>query len=479
MLSMTNSRWSVLAASAAALVACSSSSGNGAAPNPDAGPDASVAIGSSSPLCTGTGRCVAIPAGAAESDISGAFATVKDGDTIAFAAGMYSFDNQLALGMANNVTIVGAGIGQTNLDFTNQKAGDDALFAQSVQNLTVRGLTIQNSPGNASRFLTVTGLTIDTVEVKWASTNLASHGAYGLYPVQCTNVLIENSKIGGAADSGIYVGQSQHIVVRNNEAYQNVAGIEIENSYYADVTGNNAHDNTGGILVFALPGLMQEGTHDVRVFMNTIQSNNTKNFAAMSDIVSLVPAGTGFFVMASANVEVFQNTISGNNTSAMGIISYAITQMAPGDPNYNQYGSRIYFHDNMFMNNGTKPDLTNQIGLVLTTGTSAYPGMKVPDVLWDGIYDNGPMPEAGAPADAEASDAGVTAEAGVPGDDGGPSASNPLDLCIQEPNASAVCNLNFLELDPNNPNEAAIVSCNSAPFNCSLPAVQPVSFPGL
>ena len=43
--------------------------------------------------------------------------------------------------------------------------------------------------------------------------------------------------------------------MRNTEAYFNVAGIEIENSYYADVYDNVAENNTAGILVFDLPDL--------------------------------------------------------------------------------------------------------------------------------------------------------------------------------------------------------------------------------
>ena len=38
----------------------------------------------------------------------------------------------------------------------------------------------------------------------------------------------------------------------------NAAGIEIENSYYADVY-NNIGKNTGGILVFDLPNLPKQG----------------------------------------------------------------------------------------------------------------------------------------------------------------------------------------------------------------------------
>ncbi|MFZ4083138.1 MAG: right-handed parallel beta-helix repeat-containing protein [Pirellula sp.] len=48
---------------------------------------------------------------------------------------------------------------------------------------------------------------------------------------ECTNFLIEDCIAIGASDAGIYVGQSQDIVVRNCRAERNVAGIEIENSH--------------------------------------------------------------------------------------------------------------------------------------------------------------------------------------------------------------------------------------------------------
>ncbi len=381
----------------------------------------------------------------------GAFATVKDGDTIALAAGTYQFNDQITIGTANNLTIVGAGKGKTVLDFHGQKVGgEDALFAQSIKGLTFEDFTVQDSPGNASRVLDVTGLTFRSVEVKWTSTDSKSHGAYGLYPVQSTNVLIENCSISGASDSGIYVGQSQQIVVRNNEAFANVAGIEIENSFFADVYANSAHDNTAGILVFDLPGLMQEGGHNIRVYMNTIQSNNTENFAAMGDIVGLVPGGTGFFVMANHDVEVFQNTIVGNKDSGSGIISYALAQMPFTDKNYYQWPSNVYLHDNMYMGDGTMPDVQAQIGQVLETGWNAYPGGHVPDVLWDGIAD--------------------------PGKPAGP---NPMQLCIKEPQASAVCNMHFDQLDTNAPDETKIIVCDATPFDCTLPPLPAVSFAGL
>jgi parallel beta-helix repeat protein len=380
--------------------------------------------------------------------VAAAFATAQDGDTIAFAAGTYTFTNQLALGTANGVTVIGAGQSQTTLDFSGQKAGEDGIFAQSVQNLTFQGFSVKDTPGNAFKTLGVTGVTWRDVGASWTALD-DTDGAYGFYPVQSTQVLVEHCTVSGASDSGIYVGQSQQIVIRNNEVFSNVAGIEIENSFFADVHDNNAHDNTGGILVFDLPGLQQEGGHDVRVFNNTIHQNNTKNFAVKSDIVSKVPGGTGFFVMANHDVEVFGNAISGNDTLGAGVISYAVAQDPITDPSYYEWPANISLHDNTYSGNGSQPDAYTQMGLLLATGMGTYPGGHVPDVLWDGITD----PAKGT----------------------GP---NPMTICINEPSASAVCDMHFDKVDLSNPNLNAM-ACDPAPFQCTLAPLAAVTWQGL
>jgi len=405
------------------------------------------------PLCTGSGRCVTFAKGAAEGDIAGAFSTVAKGDAIVFGPGTYAFTNQLALGTADGVSIVGSGPDQTVLDFAGQKAGEDALFAQSVNDLRFEGFTVKDSPGNAIKTLSVTGLTMRSLTVTWSGAGTPNNkmdGAYGLYPVQSTNVLIEKCTISGASDSGVYVGQSQNVVVRDNEAFQNVSGIEIENSFFADVHDNRSHDNTAGILVFDLPGLKQEGGHSIRVYSNTITHNDTPNFAAMGDIVSLVPAGTGFFVMANHDVEIFQNTFDGNDTGAAGIISYALAQMPFTDPNYVEYPSRVYIHGNTYTNNGTKPDGLNQIGLVLSVGLASYPGGHAPDVLYDGIVD----PNA-------------------------PPGPNPMTICVGEASTTTVCNAHFDMLDMTTLDITKTIVCDASPYACTLPPLPAVTFPGL
>src|SRR5690606_32186800 len=151
----------------------------------------------------------------------------------------------------------------------------------------------EDTAGDGLKVEGADGVTIRRVRVTWNGTPGPDNGAYGLYPVQCQNVLIEGSLVEGASDAGIYVGQSDTIVVRDNQVRNNVAGIEIENSSNADVHGNTATGNTGGVLVFNLPGLQVQNGAVTRVFDNTIVENNLDNFAPEGNIVGLVPRGTG------------------------------------------------------------------------------------------------------------------------------------------------------------------------------------------
>ena len=123
------------------------------------------------------------------------------------------------------------------------------------------------------------------IRTEWTGGPKSTNGAYGLYPVESKDVLIDGCIAIGASDAGIYVGQSENIIVRNSRAHYNVAGIEIENSYYADVYDIIASHNTGGILVFDLPDLPQQGGHHVRVFRNKAIDNDTDNFAPEGNIV--------------------------------------------------------------------------------------------------------------------------------------------------------------------------------------------------
>ena len=122
--------------------------------------------------------------------------------------------------------------------------------------------------------------------------------AYGLYPVQCQNVLIEGCTVSAASDAGIYVGQSDNVVVRDNVATGNVAGIEIENTVDALVEDNEAWDNTSGLLAFVLPNNPSKVGQNCTMRNNNVHDNNRVNWGDPTAVVSKIPAGIGVAVMA-------------------------------------------------------------------------------------------------------------------------------------------------------------------------------------
>jgi parallel beta-helix repeat protein len=343
--------------------------------------------GCSDDPCEGVqGACIAISEGASATEIQKALIEIEPGGTVALAAGRYDVTVELSLDV-DDVTIKGAGMDDTILSFKKQAQGAQGLYV-TADAFQIRDLAIENTRGDALKILGANGVHIDRVRVEWTNGPDPDNGAYGLYPVQCRNVLITSSVVKGASDAGIYVGQSDLIVVRDNRVEYNVAGIEIENSTRADVFDNVATNNTGGILVFNLPGLdVKNGSH-TRVYNNQLYANNTVNFAPPGNIVGLVPTGTGIAILAAHDVEVFGNTIRDHKSINIGVISYVPTDIAVTDPDYDLYATAIHIHDNTLT--GTSDMPTGMLGALLISAIGEIRPSGpfiVPDIAWDGVED--------------------------------------------------------------------------------------------
>jgi len=306
-----------------------------------------------------------------------ALITAKPGAVIELPEGQLEVDRPLSL-TVDNVTIRGKGIDKTVLKFKNQKEGAAGMLVTS-NGFTIEDLAFEDTKGDALKINGAKDVTIRRVRTEWTGGPSDKNGSYGIYPVQCTNVLIEESVAIGAADAGIYVGQSSNIIVRKSRAEKNVAGIEIENSKFADVYENKSTGNTGGILVFNLPDLPVKGGGHTRVFNNEVYANNTPNFGAKGSMVAKVPTGTGVIVLATNHVEVFKNTIKDNNTSNVSVISYFTTGNPMNDATYDPFPEAIYVHDNTISGGGTDPAgaYAEQLAPKI--------GKPMPAIMFDGI----------------------------------------------------------------------------------------------
>lgn len=180
-------------------------------------------------------------------------------------------------------------------------------------------------------------------------------GVYGIFPQYGKNGLIEHNVVSKIADAAIYVGMCDNVDVLHNQVFDNVAGIEIENSRHCLVENNYAHNNTGGLLAFITPGLPIKTTFDVIFRNNFVVNNNHENFAAPGSIVSGVPEGTGILIMAADDVIIENNIISGNDNAGILIVDLANGADASEDPNSEPNPDRLVILDNLMYDNGNHP----------------------------------------------------------------------------------------------------------------------------
>lgn len=373
------------------------------------------------------------PGPAAQNQMQTALNQVKDGCTISLTDGTFEFSRELTMDSKSDITIKGVSRENTILSFANQEAGADGLLISNSDNIIVKDLTIRDTGGDALKFTDSQSIVMLRLNTVWSGEPSEENGAYGLYPVESSNILIDDCYAYGASDSGFYVGQSDNAIVRNSVAEGNVIGIEIENTTGADVYDNTLSDNSSGILVVNLPELSQNGDQ-TRIFNNTVTGNNRENFGHPGHIVGEVPAGTGILALSMTNVEIFDNDLEENNVVGTGVASYLAlvaigVEPAPTDPNYNPYPGNIYIHDNSYSRSNVYPPAEGQsdFGNLLVQSFGANP---IPDFILDGIF--------------------------LPGSD------ESGTICIQNNDGSSFVNLNLPNDFPNN------LSFDASPHDCSM-----------
>jgi parallel beta-helix repeat protein len=305
----------------------------------------------------------------------------KPGDVIEIGEGVFDFTNGLSLDV-DNVTLKGAGQDKTILSFKGQSGAGEGLLVTS-DGVTLTGFTMQDTKGDGIKSKGADNIVYKDLKVEWTGGPKAENGAYGVYPVESKNILIDGVTVSGASDAGIYVGQSDNIIVRNSRAEYNVAGIEIENSSRADVYDNVATHNAGGILVFDLPNLPVMGGNSTRVFRNQIIENDTPNFAPPGNIVANVPTGSGLMLLANKNVHVFENTFDKNQTAHILVLAYSYPYE---DETYNPLPRDFVIRDNTYGEGGNDPQgRFKELAPAL--------GGKLPAIVWDGVTKYGDKTE--------------------------------------------------------------------------------------
>ena len=188
-------------------------------------------------------------------------------------------------------------------------------------------------------------------------------GVYGVYPVRCTDVVLERIEATLMNDAAIYAGKSQDVIIRDTLTYGNVIGIELENTVNGEVYNNVAHDNTVGIFIDLLPQLPSKVSLYTKVHDNIVENNNGENFSKPGSSQSIIPPGTGMLILAADEVEIYNNTIKGNKTGGLAVFNLGIG-FATNEIDVGPNPEHVYAHDNTYENNGydADPFVKNMLG---------------------------------------------------------------------------------------------------------------------
>lgn len=283
------------------------------------------------------------------------------GDTIEVPYGIYR--EAVALDWSD-VTLVGIPNEKGEWPvFDGEGTRSDGVVA-SGNNFEMYNFAVKNYTSNGVLVEGATGVYLHDMYIE-------NTGVYGVYPVRCTDVLIERIEATLMNDAAVYAGKSENVVIRDTLTYGNVVGVELENTVNGEVYNNVARDNTVGIFIDLLPQLPSKVSLYTKVYDNVVENNNGANFGKPGSAVSLIPPGTGILVLAADEVEVYNNTIRGNKSGGLAVFNLTIG-FASNEIDVGPNPEHVYAHDNLYENNGydADPFVKNMLG-------------KGFDIIWD------------------------------------------------------------------------------------------------
>jgi parallel beta-helix repeat protein len=193
-----------------------------------------------------------------------------------------------------------------------------ASNGSTIHGFTIRGFTLRGFDGHGLHLACVDGFVVDR--------NVAeNNGVYGLFPVTSRHGALTNNRVRGTvSDAGLYVGQSDYVLIRDNEATDNLIGIEVENSRNVAVIENQSSNNTIGIFVDVLFGKIDLTQERTLVAYNDVHDNNRPNTSDPNDITAIFPPGLGVLLVGADTTTVTENDVTQNGFAGIAVSSLCL-----------------------------------------------------------------------------------------------------------------------------------------------------------
>lgn len=132
-------------------------------------------------------KTLAVAAGdGAQDRLQEALILAEPGDVVELGAGRFALTDGLSLDV-NGVTVRGAGMEATVLDFTGQKGAGEGLLVTS-DNVTLRDFAVENTRGDGIKSKGADNIVYYRIRVEWRKTSPARSGRWAdtalPYPVR-------------------------------------------------------------------------------------------------------------------------------------------------------------------------------------------------------------------------------------------------------------------------------------------------------
>ncbi len=268
----------------------------------------------------------------------------------------------------------GIWVSPTNSAGPGPEANDElppcGLDGSAIHGFSVQGFTVRGFEQHGVHLACVDGFRIDS--------NVAENNAvYGLFPVLSRHgVRADNTVTGSGRDAGIYVGQSDDVLIAGNRSEGNLIGLEVENSRHCTVIGNEISGNTVGLFVDVLFGKEITTQETTTVAFNEVHDNNRPNTSDPGDLTAVLPSGVGILLVGADTTTVTRNEVEHNSFAGIGVLSLCVFFTLQGQPcppldvDPNPDMNRIT--RNHVEDNGTVP-----------TGNPVIDSLRA-DLAWDG-----------------------------------------------------------------------------------------------
>ena len=198
---------------------------------------------------------------------------------------------------------------KTILSFKHQTTGAQGLLV-TANGFAIHDIAIEDTPGDALKVLGGTGVTIQRVRVEWTDGPNANNGSYGLYPVQCTNVLLDEQRREGRIGLRRLRRPVRHDP-RHQQRRRGQRRRHRDRELDARRRPRQHRDQEHRRHPRVQPARPRRSrTAPARACSTTWCSTTTRRTSRRAgNIVGLVPTGTGIAVLAAHDVEIFGNTV--------------------------------------------------------------------------------------------------------------------------------------------------------------------------